>query len=74
MKLAVLSLILLLAGCAAKRPVENDIMRGQFGKAVFDDCRVKVKLGKVHCDCQDFDMSVDAKSGVTHFRCQNVSH
>jgi len=49
-------------------------MRGQFGKAVFDDCRVKVKLGKVHCDCQDFDMSVDAKSGVTHFRCQNVSH
>lgn len=63
-----LAACLLLTECAPHRPVQNNLAAGIIGHAVWP-CKVNAQLGLVKCDCSEFEMSIDAKSGTTVLRC-----
>lgn len=63
-----LAACLTLAACAPHRPAQNNLAAGIIGHAVWP-CKVNAQLGLVKCDCSEFEMSIDAKSGTTVLRC-----
>ena len=67
MKYALLS-VLLLTGCA-HGPAGNDLAIGRLGSAVWKDCAINPKTAIIKCKCQEFTVSVDAKTGNNIINC-----